>query len=291
MPAFSLVDRFGRRISNSDFIGKTTYVQFIHSLDNNNLGILAKAYSQWRDRGVAFLLITDRIEDLVKKDEALLGPASPSLYICGGSQDVESKFLSKGYGRHFLFDASGRLAYSADNNREYENGVKVFFQKVVLKDVYDISALIDVNQNIFKVHEFIVACDIINSYQKEYSIIAMFSSFCDSCGTTSIIRWLDRIYKKDDRIQILCLLPAKYGAGDIRALKSQLSLTFPIHICDTVLGQKWEALIERYGEQSLNNILLFFDKTGRILNQYEPAKPLAFRTFVENHIRQKGKGT
>lgn len=291
MPSFLLIDRFGRRISNGDFVGRTTYVQFVHSLDHNNLDILTKVYSLWRDRGVAFLFITDRIEELIKKDEGLLGPASPSLYICGQSEDVERKFLSKGYGKHFLFDASGRLAYSADNNREYENGVRVSLQRVVLNDVYDISALLDARQNIFEVPEFKFTWNIISTYQKEYSIIAMFSSFCDSCGTTSIISWLDRICKKNKSVQIICLLPAKYGSSDIRALRSQLSLSFPIHICDAVLGQKWEALIERYGEQSLNNILFVFDKTGRILGHYENSQPLAFRALVENLIRETGKET
>jgi hypothetical protein len=190
-----------------------------------------------------------------------------------------------------LFDASGRLAYSADNNREYENGVRVALQRVVLNDVFDISALLDTDQNIFEIPEFKFTCNIIDTYQKEYFIIAMFSSFCDSCQTTSILSWLDRIYEKNPSIQIICLLPAKYSSSDIRALKSQLSLTFPIHSCDAVLGQKWEALIERYGEQSVNNILILFDKTGRILGHYENSKPLAFRAFVENLIRETRRET
>lgn len=92
------------------------------------------------------------------------------------------------------------------------------------------------------------------------------TSFYDCCGSGPIFNYLNKIYQNfSDYTYVATILKRKYTPKEITSLKSQAGISFPIFIADNILDLKWKNLINSFREFDLNNIIVFYENSGRII--------------------------
>lgn len=260
-PNFIAEDVSGREIRGSDYSKGIRYVQFVGLADNNNIDLLESVYSLWANRSDIFVVFKNY--DLAKKQ--IDGRFPGAVIIHDQDGDLFKLFGSTKYGKHFVFNRDGEVAFSADNNVRYEKGVKKSLQLVVDNKQFRISEFLQEGKNIRGDPLFRQIPEAIDRRGCEYLIVSMISSFCESCNSGPLIELLKRLdFESTWRDSILLILSREHSEADVEVLKSQLHVDFPTIIAGSELDKKWKELGSVYTENDVNNLVFVVDRSGKV---------------------------
>lgn len=277
LPAFVSTDIDGNKIKKADFRGKYLYVQFIRPIDENNIELFNKVYSNWKKKDLRFLIISKKYDQI--KSNINIDSNKQVIFISEYDK-FKSLFDAPEYGSHYLFNSSGQKLFHEKNYIEYETGIKKHLVQSIDKDNFSISKFIKKNENISNMDWFDQLSQIIQKEKHEYYIISMFSFVCDSCAQGTIIEWQKFIHSKSKKsTYVLIILSDKYDKNDITILKSQLRIPFQVVIANGLLSQKWDSFIDHYSESEINSIVFIMDNSGHILEVLDPNCKTCWKPF------------
>ena len=277
LPDFVSTDITGNKIKSADFKGKYLYVQFIRPIDENNINLFNKVYSNWKDKDLRFLIIGKRYDQI---NSNMKIDSTKAIILINDYDKLKSLFNAPEYGTHYLFDTSKLKIFHEKNYIEYENGIKKYLIQAIDKDNFSISKFIKENENINNIDWFDQLSHVVQKEKHDYYVISMFSSFCYTCAPGLIIEWLKNIHSKSKKsTYVLCILSDKYNESDIAILKSQLRISFPVVIANGLLSQKWNSFINHYSEVELNSIVFIMDNSGHILKVLDPNCKTCWKPF------------
>ncbi len=265
LPEFIVTDRLGRLVNSGSLRGEPIVVLFVRPSDENNLRLMNDVLVNWMDKAVHILIISGRFTTLrLPADE---DRQYQRIHIVEDEKGLAALFDSRGYGDHFLFDADGKLVFSAKNSISYSDGIKPFLKETVDRDRFAFSQLVTVGEALPEFGSDGPIGRWFRATPKRYYIIGLLSRFCESCRSGAILRWLEEIYKKySPHVGILCLLPERIDGADFDELISQAGISFPVVRGQGELAESWAASVRRYGGIDNSDIFFICDREGRVLD-------------------------
>ena len=165
-----------------------------------------------------------------------------------------------------IFDLEGDLLVNENIYIESYKVVRNLLNKKLKGIDYSITKYLPANSNIrnYKWLEQISAIQ--QSRDEEYYLISMFIEICSGCSSGSIMERLKKTHlEKKEFIYHLAFVPKSFTENDINNLKSEFNLRFTIVNADEQFNNKWNQLIEEYGQSNLTNIVFLIDKAGTVL--------------------------
>jgi hypothetical protein len=242
LPKFKSVDVLGRTINNNILRNKVSYIQFVNSFDPDDIDLIKKVYFNWKDENITIIVITNNLENFKSKSGIDI---KDIIVINNDYERMKLKFNSPtSQGSYYLFSASGKTVSAERNNVRYERGIKIFLNRLIKNKYFSISDFVKTDENIKNTKWFGQVAKILEKEDKNFFLISMFTSICDTCPEGSIINYLNKIHSdSQDSVYVLSILNQNFNKHDIENLKSQLNIGFPIITADLELSQKWNFLI------------------------------------------------
>lgn len=265
-PSFSVRDVSGKMVYSKYFKKRVRYVQFIGTLDDNNLELLENVYSNWSH--LIDIIIFIKKENL----RDLFANRFPQATIITEKYDDMAKvFKSSLYGKHYVFDKNDAVVISEENSIRYENSAKKALNMTVLGKQFRLSEHIRESENIDNLPEFKQVANFFRKRIKGYLLVGMIYSFCESCESGYLINMLKSIYShKQGKLSAILLLSKEFEKSDIEIMKSQLRIGIPILIADEALSRKWQEWINEYSRLEANVLTFLIDPDGKIIKVLEP---------------------
>ena len=149
-------------------------------------------YSQWSEH-IDMFVFTKQYHLLRNR---LDGEYPKAIFIEDRFEESAKAFKSTKYGKHYVYDKSGALMYSADNNIRYENGVKRILNLAVNKKQFRIADHIHKNEHIANLPDLAQIYKTFNDLGKKYLLVGLIYSFCDSCRYGGFVNILKTIYSR-----------------------------------------------------------------------------------------------
>jgi hypothetical protein len=264
MPKFILEDVNGNVIKDSDFQGKNVYIQFIDHSNYDDIKLIKDIHPNWKNEDLVIIVFSDDLKAFKMRSGIDL---HDFISIESSYDKMKSKFKSpeKG-GAYYLFDKNGFLVTSGKNTIGYEEGPKVFLKQLVKNIYLNISDFIPENGDIGNIKWFQEMHRIIVNKDNKFFVISLFTSICNGCFNGVIIDALNNINNnKDDSLFVVGVLNNKFNINDIKSLRSQMNIYFPLMIASPELSKKWNYFISEFKESDLNNIVFITEKSGKIL--------------------------
>jgi len=271
LPNFEATNINGDYIRSNDYLGKDLYIQFINSRYYDDQKLFETVYSNWANKDIDFLIITDDLNRIKQKE--ILNNNNISI-IDKNYPELYAKFMLKGDdGSYFIVNKNGNLVNSGNSILGYEKGPKIYLQQLIERLYFSISELLEEKRDISEFPWFAQITDVINNnIDKKSFVISLYTTICDSCSGGQIIRTLESIDNKwSSSVYILSILNKEFNIRDIENLRSQLKVEHPIIIANDDLNKKWNSLIKKYRKDYLTDIVFILDRSGRILK-------IAYRT-------------
>lgn len=285
-PDIIVKDVNGKEIHGEDYQERIRYVQFVGIEDVNNLSLMNAVYSQWSEH-IDMFVFTKKYNLLRNRLE---GEYPKAIFIEDRYEESAKAFKSTKYGKHYVFDKSGELMYSAHNNIRHENGVKRILNLVVNKKQFRIADHIQKNEHISNLPNFTQVYKTFNDLGKKYLLVGLVYSFCDSCRSRGFVNILKTIHSRGlGKDRVILVLSNEYTEMDIKIFKSQLQVEFPVIIADEVLNRKWQALINEYSKTELNDLAFSIDSSGKIDQVLDPNCGSYEKPFWEEISRKMDK--
>jgi len=283
LPSFRFVDSSENSISNKYFKGKNLYIQFVNPLDKDDLELLKDIYSQWEEIDLSILVATKDFEQLKAKVDKAGIDLKRITVLEKDYNKFKSILRASDIRTNYLFNGDGNLVFSGYNYNGYEQGIKYFLNRLIKNKYFKLSDFVIKGKNINEFPWLKCVTEIMENENKEYCLVSLFTSICNSCASGAIIRKLNNLCAQNRKsLAILSILSDKYyKKEDIIGLKTQLKIRLPVFVADETLGKKWNFLIKEYGEKDLNNLMFILDKSGMVIEVVEPNCSDCFSLFFE----------
>lgn len=261
MPEFDIRDDQNRPIKSETLKNKYVLVYFLSSSDD--IEILRRTYFEWESEIVVFIVVNN--EKILQS----LQPAAESANFHLVSNDAEtilSAYSSPHKGSFYLYDLSGRLASSGGPGDKYDSIVKQTFNKLIKGKRFTLSELLGSGEDVQDLPWFSQIKRYMMDDDKKFYLVAMFRNICQGCGSGSIVRALNEVYKKQqEKLCVICIVNKSFNDADIRSLKSQLEINYHVAIADDFLSEKWERLADEYSLVDITDMVFLFDSAGHVL--------------------------
>jgi hypothetical protein len=262
VPYFETTDFFGQPFASSRLNGKCVYIQFTNFMDPSEKGHLASIVNNWKYEELTTIIVSSEIDKIQSTFNIM---PKGNVILLSNCQYVMNIFRVNSYGRYLIFDRTGRLV-STGNSDQYECLAKLVLKNIVRNERFAIEELFDTTTTLFSVEGFDILANIINEEDKKIGVLALFNRICDTCSGGPIIAKLKKIYDSRKRtISILLMVNEEFTKDDIENLKSHLDIRFPVIAARGVFGNKWTQLINEYCDNELSDILIAFNKNGKIV--------------------------
>lgn len=268
LPKLLLTDITGKKVTEDDFEGKITYIQFVNPKDISDVELMNNVYSEWHNENIIMLFILKDSSKIKLK----INPADKNVIVAEKEYE-ELKVIFKtpmSYGMYYLFNKDGIIYTTGSNDIAYKDGIRVALNELVKNKYFSISSFIR-SENIHNIKWFHQVADKVRNGEKKYYLISLFANICDSCFSGRIIDRLNNTYdKKNDLFYIAVILNNNHTENDAQNLRLIFQLKYPVIIADLELSNRWNYLISEFRESFLSDILLVIDDNGVILDVFYP---------------------
>lgn len=266
LPKFAVIDDHGRQLTSAALTNKYVLVHFFST--QNEIEMLRRIYFEWESNLVVFIVIRKKPNPYFSKIDA---ENENFLVISAGAGPIITAFSNPVNGSFFVYDLSGSLARKGTSNDDIEIVLKQTFNQLIKGKHFSLSELLGQEGNILNLDYFGQVHDTIKNEKKEYYLIALFNDICQGCGSGSIIRVLNRVYREmKGRVGVLCFVDDSFSRTDILSLKSQLEIDYQVSIANELLMRKWRSLALEYSSPELNNLVFIINSRGYIEKSIEP---------------------
>ena len=266
LPRFVTKDINGRIISKNSLENKATYLQFVNSIDPDDIDTLDSVYNNWKGVKLSILIIA-------KDNKFMNGKDYSQATIILRDYDKMLKLFrsSERTGTYHVFDNKGNVIMQSYTRDSYENRIKYYLNKAVYNKVFKISDFIDTRKKTSEIGYFKQIDEIIRNSGNDYLIFSLHTKICGTCSGGEIIHILKQYYKNiQSNISIIEIVQPYYNDKEINMMRRELQIDFPIYIADGSLVERWNELITEYTERELNGIIFVTNKSGVILNIMYP---------------------
>lgn len=260
-PDFHAHDIRGQPVSGREYKGKVRFLVFLGSADDNNMDIIKNVNSRW-GRSIVIIIVSNGADIL---QQLTLGEFSNAIIIHDEGRYLHKKFGATKYGKHFVFDSSGNMVYSAENDIRYDIGAERYLRLLIDKKPFQASYLFKGINRLDETGEFTQIMEIFRRTQASKLLVAMVSSFCASCYSGQLIENLKHFASiKQHNRDVILLLSSDYSMEDVEAIRSQYAVNFEIIVGNAQIEKKWQMLRKEYSNYEANNIVFVVDNTGRV---------------------------
>jgi hypothetical protein len=267
MPKFRVNDDFNQPIRSETLKDKYVLVHFLAT--NNDIEILRRLFYDWESELVVFIAVCN---EAIPRSPNALSERSNFHVISVDKKPILSAFSYPNAGTFYLYDLSGRLARNGGPNDNSEIVVKQTFNRLINGKYFRLSELLGPGEDILSLYWLSQVSDLMKSETRDYYLVAMFRNICQGCGSGSIIRALNEVYReKEERVDIICLVNNSFNDSDIRSLRSQLGINYHVAMANESLSAKWEALVREYSAPELTDIVILVNSRGRVLKTMDPS--------------------
>lgn len=287
IPGFSASDYFGEEVNKSSLLGKKSFVQFIDpSIDvqRKTFMRISPALDNEDYNIILFIKPTEEyiFNDFVEEIHQLLG----RIYIINENYlEHKRTFKVPVCCENFnIFDEKGILIASDPTQVLYYLSFEDYLREIKSKKA-NLTEVAKINlSQMIKRGEKIADIDLLSSIESQiletnskYYVIALFNQICIGCPSGQLIKRLDKIQRnsKSSLMPYVYLLD-NFTEIDLGNLKSHLDLNLPIKIADSKMSNVWRFLIDKHGENQMNNIFCLINENGEVLDVMEPSKPRNF---------------
>jgi hypothetical protein len=183
---------------------------------------------------------------------------------------MKNLFRNPANNSHSLFNKNGEMIYTGVNSVGYERGIKIHLLDLIDNDMFNISDFMK-QKNIHLNRNSIQISNLVHRSENKYLIVSLFTDFCDTCLSGYILHKINKIHLNPlDKTGTYAILYGNYySKTDISILKSQSGYSFPILISNKALTDKWQKYISKYNDKIINNLIIFLDKKGYILDVFQ----------------------
>ncbi len=94
------------------------------------------------------------------------------------------------------------------------------------------------------------------------AVVAFFSSISSTCESGSMVRMLAQKARQHPEVDILLLLPGHFSDQDVRNLKINWNLPFPVEKANDRLSRLWGVLSQTAAEDPLNRSAILMNAEG-----------------------------
>jgi hypothetical protein len=250
-----VVDDAGRRVALDRLSGRVLLVQFVNQKVASQVQAVSRAVAAFGPSQITFVLIT--------KDSAGLRARLPGL---PGNvlvvQDVEAE-LRKTFNvpacceRRFIFDGSGALQYK---DYYYEADLRPRLHLLIDTAPGDFAPALTGALKAVATGRFASLREQTRHSRSGKAVVVLFDSVSTTCPTGELVKSLGRFAANHRDLPVVALLPKDYSAADIENLKSNLQVEFTVESADAELAEKWEQLLEVYGEGRMAGSVVLLDR-------------------------------
>jgi hypothetical protein len=264
IPRFNAIDIRGRQINNRDLMGQVSFFHFVNPYNPEDHELINQVVQNWQHEAINILVFSNMAN--IKLD--IIESASDNLFVIHEQFDKFTKLFSvhEGEGVYCITDRRGRIVISSNSDNAYQKDVKVRLLELLKQKKFLTSDFISLNHNIHNVEWLSIVSELIDSENKDYYVISLFTNICDTCSGGSTIKTFQNIHNKhQDTVRVASILLDSYTQNDIRRLKSHLNINFMVMRANIPLSNKWRHYINEFRESDLTNIAFVVDKTGQVL--------------------------
>jgi|GEM_PF-2732076 len=255
LPAVSLRDDGGRSLESRQLLGRFLFVQFINPHVKAQVDSVTDVLINRPKRPVTWLLITSDAQALRSRIEGL---QEGVVVVEDNYRELRNLFsVPECCETRFLFDEAGELVNRgyyfqdgmASRLRSFVDGERGYSPALLLDSISSVRG-----------GQFERVRAAASRSKSGKAIILLLSSANTTCPSGELAALVSQFVRENDGVDCLAVLPNTFGPSDVDNFKTNLDIPFPVETADEDFSRGWLALIDEYGEMSVNGTVITIDR-------------------------------
>jgi hypothetical protein len=255
LPRVQLIDDRGNNLQSEQFLGTPLFVQFINPDVPQQTDVLSAILKDRPQRPVKIFLVTPNAQKLrarvpsITEDITVVEKDFKELRTAFEIPEFSEKTL--------IFDKTGTRV---DSRFYYQGGSLAKLQTVVdgtpgySPALFQQAILSSKSAPLEEMRRRTLTSP------SGKAVIGLFSVIGTYWPSGGLIDSLKGHHARRPDVELLILFPKTYTANDVKNFKSNLQVNFPVALADPELSNVWESFHFRYGETSVNGVLVAIDR-------------------------------
>lgn len=254
LPAVELLDDTGKRVWLNKLIGKPLVLHFVDPQVTQQIEAVSNLLNAFEKSDVQFVLITQRSQEVRRVLPAL---SEKVIVVQNNYAELKKTFkVPDCCEQRLVFDSDGKFEY-----RDYYYGANLTprINSLVRKTLPDASTAILELLGARKTGLFASLREQTRRSTSGKGVVVLFTSVSSSCPSGELAAVIGRSLTRQDNDHLL-LLPRDYSETDIENFRTNFKISFQVEKFDPELEENWGALVNMYGEPSINGAVIFINR-------------------------------
>ena len=265
LPRIQLRDWRGQAIDIANLKQQVLYIHFIDPRFDYDREFFIKAYREWKDQPIRFLLFSNDPEKIVEKYPEL----NDKVNIFDTDIEKMRKILGsdKDFSFCYLYDDDRKYYFRTQTFTPYEYLMRYEMKKLIKKEYFRVEEFFGKQKNLRQMNRLKEIMELIPQNKRKFIILGFLTSFCESCTEGTLLREIKRLHglgvAEAGMLFFETLTPS-----DVENFKTQMDVKFPVTLARGELLSEWKRFIDVYSPVELATIIVIASGDGEIVRVY-----------------------